>query len=450
MKPYNEQSPAERAEAWGKASAGSGIALERLITPKAKRSKPYAGFGAGLAPDVRTPRPDADALLRFFKANPDTAVKRLEDIIAKGDLSLRQVSGSLPGIFKMLRGVMVKAEMDAGLGERAAVDTAAFPLLMGSLTVAAFNDAYDAVPSIGEQLVTREIESPKKFTHVAKMVGHVGKNFGVIEGEEFPMITAGEEFSVIGSNRKGFQMALSMETLEESGGAPFLNLVDQGGAFAAELVEEQTLSRVCDQNGSASTPAAPYVWYRNGAATQLYRDSTVAQATAQTPSGTRVLNNALASTVNLDAVRTVLAAMLNTRGKRLAIPMSECTLLVPDALMATALKLLGSELEPGVANELNNWGTRGRYRPMLASTPKLDDISTTAFYLGAIQKQFWRKVKIRMETVSVSNDPMAYLKTREAYRARIAWDFEIGAVDNIYVVQSLSGTVAATAPSAAS
>lgn len=407
-----------------------------MTTQKTTQKKPFVRRDVGLQ---RAGALDMSSLRDLAMRHPETFVQRFEDLVAQKKFGIRSIP-DLRTFFRTFLDVKVKTTVDVGDGIRAAVDTSAFPLLMGGLVVEEINDAYAAVPTIGQDLV-REIDSNKKFTQVVKMTSLVEKQTDVAEGQEFPMISAGEQFASIGSKRKGFQLAISQETLEENDLGNFIDLINQGGEYAAELIEELTLSRVCDQNGSAAAPGPVYTYMPNGAGTALYTTT----AGAQTPSGTRVTSNALAATSNLDAVRTVLAKMLNTRLKRVSIPMSECTLLVPDALAGTAQKLIGSEQEPGVVNELSVWGPRGQYRPRFRSTPKLDDISTTAWYLGAFERQFIRKWKIRLETVSVYADAMQYARTREAYRTRVAWDVEVGARDNIFVVQSLSGTTPPTA-----
>lgn len=381
------------------------------------------------------------------RRHPESFMSRTQDLIDTGKLTLRSIP-DLKAYWQAFRDVPVKAMVDIGGGQRSPVATSSFPLLTGSLVVAEINRAYDSVPTIGQELV-QEFDSNKKISHVAKIHNLVHGELKVKEGDPFPLISASETFSTIGSNRKGFQLALTQEVIEENDIASFINLVDQGGIFAAELIEEQTLSRVCDQNGSASSPAEPYAYHLNNAAQQLYTASTT--TFVQAPKGTRVINNAMADINSLNQVRITMAAMLNTRGKRLAIPMSETILLVPDALVSLATTLRGSDMTPGVFNELNPWGPRGLYQPKLVSSPKLDDISSTAWYMGAFKRQFRRKRKIALETVSIYSGPtdMAFLEKREAFRSRVAWDIEVGAIDHVFVVQSLSGTEAVTAPAAA-
>lgn len=394
---------------------------------------------------------DISALRALAQAHPESFVRRFNDLVEKGVDGKRErrfTLSSIPDIksfFRAFFDLKVRTEVEIA-GTRAAVDTSAFPMMVGSLTVDALNSAYDRVPTIGQELV-RDADSNKKFSHFAKIQNLVSGELEVKEGDEFPMMSAGEEFSVIGHKRKGVQLALSMELIEESDLSGFIDLVDQCGEFAAELIEEQTLSRVFDQNGSASSAKAPYAYNLNNVNTALYT-TTADSPGAQAPSGTRILNNPCSTSSNLEAARVLLNKMLNTRLKRIAIPMSETLCVVPDAVLTAMLKIVRSELEPGVLNEQNNWGPQGSFRPGLVSSPKIDDISTSAWLYGAPTRQFVRKHKLRLETVSVFSDPMTYLKTREAYRSRVAWDVEVGARDYVYVIQNLSGDTS-TIPAAA-
>ena len=109
------------------------------------------------------------------------------------------------------------------------------------------------------------------------------------------------------------------------------------------------------------------------------------------------------------------------------------------------MEIQGSAMEPGIENQLNNWGLRGSYRPMLLSSPKLDDLSTSAWYLGNFKKQFKRKWKMRFDVMNLGADTQAMLTAMIAFQSRVCWDVEIGATDYVWVAQSLSGSTAPTA-----
>jgi len=390
---------------------------------------------------------DIDVLKRIAQEHPEAFVRRMQDLIdgrtpgGERKLSWRSIR-SLSRMFRALHDVKVPTEVDIGvddIGTRA-IEASAFPILSGLLTIAGIQDAYEEVPTIGERLVT-EIDDNKRVT-VLMGIKHSDTHADEVPPEDdFPEIGAGEKSFHIRSRRNGRRIAIRAEMIEENDVANIIERVNALGKIASDYIEELTLDRVCDRNGSAASVAEPYAFRPDGVGTQLY-NSTANNPGVQAPSGTRVNNNALVDETDLDAARTVLTAMLNDRQKRINIPMSQCQLLVPDALAGNALKVLNSELVPGTVNEYSAWGPRGVWRPELITSPKLDDISTTAWYLGKFPAQFKRKWKLRFEYVTLGQDTQAFLMSRIAFQARIAWDCEVGATDYVFCVQSLSGTSA--------
>lgn len=387
--------------------------------------------------DVRlTPRLESGQLRSWVQQNPEGFALKVHDLADSGKLSWRNVD--LRDSFHELDGVPVPMIVDY-CGKERAVQASAFTVLAGNLMIAGLNAAYEIYPSIGGELVT-DMDDNKKFTHVVGITSLDSGSDKVLETQDFPEIGAGEERYTIGSWRNGRRLSITAEMIEENDTAGVLERVNALGEISAEYVEEQTLKRVCDFDGSAATPAEPYVLHLNGTAQALYVTSNAAPLTRLHASGSRYTNNALMDTTDLENMRQRLAGNLNSRGKRILMPVSEMVLLVPNALLSTASKILNSENEPGIFNEINNWGPRGRWRPKLLSSPKLDDLSPGAWYLGNFTKQFRRKWKLRMETVSLGMDTESFLKSRIAAQFRVAWDCEIGAVDYVWVAQSLSGT----------
>ncbi|MFA7098196.1 MAG: hypothetical protein WC383_17150, partial [Gammaproteobacteria bacterium] len=188
----------------------------------------------------------------------------------------------------------------------------------------------------------------------------------------------------------------------------------------------------------------PYVYRPEGTGTALY-SATANTPGTRAPSGTRKESNAFADYTDLEAARQLLATMKNERGRRIAVPRSQIALLVPDALIDKVARVLNSEMTPGVENEVSSWGPRGMFHVPIErvySSPKLDDLSASAWYYGAFRRQFVRKWKMRYEIVTLGMDTQAYLNSQIAFQARIAWDCEVGATDYVYVVQNLSGTTA--------
>jgi len=108
-------------------------------------------------------------------------------------------------------------------------------------------------------------------------------------------------------------------------------------------------------------------------------------------------------------------------------------------------RIFNSEYTPGVKNQINVYGPSGQWwipPERRITTPMLDDLSSSAWYLGNFKRQFVRKWKLEFEYVTLGTNTQAYLNSRIAFQARIAWDVEVGAVDYVYCVQNLSGTTA--------
>lgn len=387
---------------------------------------------------VGEPGMDLASLRSVAQTYPREFVQRTQALIDKGELRWSDVH-DLRSMFNALCDVPVDINVRLH-GQTRTIQSSAFPVLSGNLTVAGINMAYDAVPQISGELV-QDFDSAKETATIVGLLAEVQQGLDRKEGEPFTLVGAGEERFDIMSRPKGLRMQITQEMIERNDVENVVQRVNFLGEVPAEEIEEQSLRRVCDIDGSATSPGEPYVLHINKAGAALYQidNSPLSRLPS---SGNRVTNNALVDITDLEAARARLAAMTNSRGKRIAIPISQCKLLVPDALAPTAQILLNSMMTPGVANEANPWGPQGAYRPQLLSSPKLDDLSTTAWYLGDFAKQFRRKWSVRMEMVVMNGDLTNYLRNRIAFEARVAWDCEVGAVDYVYVVQNLASTTA--------
>ena len=381
-----------------------------------------------------------EGLGAMARKNPEEFMRRADDLIEKGELTASKIT-SLRHLWNSLDGVQVKHTVLDALGSVRTITSNAFPILTGNLLVNEVNMGREAVPTIGQELVT-ESDDPKKWSHYAGILVTAPNQSGVAEMEPFPEVGASAERYDIGHLRNGFKMSITAEAIEENEWPQITMKCNKLGEITEEVIEEQTLYRVTDKNGSATTPAEPYVLRVNGGAASLYV-TTNSTLTRLSSSGNRITNNALTDETDLEAALTRLASFTNERGKRIAIPMSRLVLLTPFALDATAAKILGSEYAPGVENELNNWGPRGSRRPRHLSSSKMDDLSTSAWYLGDFKSQFIRKWKLRYENASLGgNGTQLWLDQRIAAQFRLAWDVEIGAIGYTGVVQCLSGTTA--------
>jgi hypothetical protein len=377
-------------------------------------------------------------LRNLAQSEPKAFVHRCQTLIDQGKLRWQDVQ-RLDSLYSALWDVKVPSRHNIA-GQERAITSSAFPLLAGSLTVAGIVAAYEAVPVIGDQLVT-EIEDNKKWSHFAELRPESVRNEGVLEGEAFPEVGAGERKYSIGHLKDGLRVSITTEAVEENNVADIIRRIQFLGDYLAKRIEKRTLSRVTDHDGSAASGAEPFSLHVNNAGVALYAATANSPGT-ETPSGTRLNNNALVDESSLTNARKHLAGYRDSLGERIAVPMSEAFILVPDALIDSALKIVGSELVPGVFNELNPWGPRGQYKPKLLSSPYLDDLSTGAWYFGAFRLQFVRKFKFKMTNVTLGDMTQAYLERDIVFQARVSADVEIGATKFNQVVQCLPGTTA--------
>jgi len=385
---------------------------------------------------------DVMALRAMAKENPTLFAERVNKLVADGKLKLSQFKRLAP-MFAALQDVHIPVRMDvAGIGTRT-INAAAFPILTGSLVIAAMNESYISVPTIGQNLVT-EIDDNKKVTTLASVYESDNAVDEVKELETFPEVGATEEKVEIRHKRNGRLLTISMEAIEENEIANIVSRVNKLGEICSDWIEEQTIKRVTDHDGSASSAAEPYVYRPNGTGAALF-SATANTPGTRAPSGTRITSNAFVDETDLENARVRFTTMKNARGKRIAMPHSEVVLLVPDAIVGKVLKVANSQYVPGVENEVSNWGPQGKWRipvERIISSPKLDDLSTGAWYYGIPKRQFVRKWKLRMEYVTLGADTESYLKRRIAFQARIAWDVEIGATDYVYWIQNLAASTA--------
>jgi len=375
----------------------------------------------------------------YALAHPEQAAARFNDLLEKGELSWRDVH-NLRDLWRALADVPVQAHVLVH-GQARTITTSMFPLLTGGLTIAGLNEAAEGVETIGGQLV-QDFDSSKKTVTFAGVLVNAPDNTKRAEGGDFPLIGAGEERYDVLSDPRGLRLQITQEMVEENDIEGVQTRINALGRIPMEIEEEKTLKAVFDFDGSQAAGAVePAVLHRNKVATSLYVRVNTTLGRLPTD-GNEITNNELVDTTDLEAARRRLALMVTDTGRPVAIPVSRMKLVVPDAVQATASVILGSELEIGVRNQVSDWGPRGRYRPALLSSPYVDQyISTTCWLLGDPQRIFRRKRKINMEIVTMAGtDTLQYLRNRVAFESRVAWDFQVGAIDYTGVVRCLAAT----------
>ncbi len=369
--------------------------------------------------------------------DPVSFFEKMENLIHEKGYRMKDIE-NLTGMFDALSGVPVPVHFDSPGGYERTIIGDAFALFIGNLAIAQIVEDPDETAYISDQLVT-EMDDPHDITIVAGVDAHDVDVDEVKETERFPEIGASDESYVIHSKKNGRTLSISADMIRKNNVAGAVDKINKLQQIGRTAVEELTIKKVIDLDGSGSTPAAPYVLEREGAVAALYTTSSDSP-TVKTPDGTRLTNRALVDYTDLDAAREHLNGYRNDLEKRVNIPMSKMTLFTPDALVGTASHVLNSIMIPGEVNTKNNWGPEGMWRPTLLSTPRLDDYSTNAWYLGDFKGQFRRKWSQRWKYVTLGNTTESYLTNDIAFQARFSWVCDIGAVSSNRVVQCLGGT----------
>jgi hypothetical protein len=396
-----------------------------------KRINIFAGVNLG------NPGLDVNGLRSVAKKDPKAFAEKIDRIIFEKGRRFKDIK-DLRGLFGALSGVKVPVTIEMPGGYKREVISDSFALLVGNLTIAELTEDPDEQAFIGDQLVT-ELDDPHDITIVAGVDTHDVDVERVSETENFPEIGASDESYVIHSRKNGRRISISGDMIRKNDVAGAMDKINKLRKVGRVHVEKLTLKRVIDLSGSGASPAAPYVLEREGTKASLYT-TTANNPSTKCPSGTRLENTALVDYTDLDAARERMNTYLDDLGERIAIPMSQTVLLVPDALVGVASRILNSEYIPGVENELNSWGPRGMWRPTLVSSARLDDWSTSAWYLGDFRGQFRRKWSQRFTYVTLGDTTESYLQKDIAFQARLSWNCEVGAVAHNRIVQALSGT----------
>ena len=400
-----------------------------------------------LRPNIRTGQADIGGLLDLASKDGRRFVEITGQLASAGKLRWEDVD--LKALFFRTIDLQCEVEVEiAGFGMegRRTITTSAFPVIAGQLTAELMSRNDDEAETIWQELVEVR-DTNKETTHLIRIINQDPSHIGGkrrIEGDPYPLMASGEERFQVDTIDDGRRIAINQKVIETNDKAGFMEQIGGLREWAMNRRDVVTLYRVWDLYGSGTTPAAPYVYRPNGSGTALYTTSATAHRRAR--SGTRVTDRPLVDGASLQAAINILANMRDENGIRVG-GLVELDLVVPHALAATADVLVLSERTPGVVEAFNPYGPRGRYRIRVLTSPKIDDFTTQDWLLGRrISRQFQMVTRLNMEFVSMPGSMQDFLRTRLAFEARIADEFEVGARDHNRVVQALATTTAPTGP----
>lgn len=396
--------------------------------------------------DVGPSGADIGGLLQLAKKNGTKLVEIARSLARQGKLRWDDPAIDLQALFRET--IDIQCEVRAhipGIGERT-LTTSAFPVLSGVLTAELLERTDQVAPPVWQKICSVR-PTNKDTTHLVRIVNsdssHVGGNKRK-EGDPYPLMTSAEERVQVDTVDDGRRIAINAKVIETNDKPGLIDQINALREWANERRDKIALYRAYDLYGSGASPSAPYVYRPNGVGAALYTTSTTALSRA--PSGTRVVNNPIVDDSSLQALINVMAAMLNENGNKVSA-LEGLQILAPHALGSKLFKLLSSEKVPGVENEVNPFGPMGLYKIEPIISPKIDAFTTTSVILGReFPKAFVLVSRLDMEYMSMAASMQDYLRTRLAFEARIADEFEIGARDHNRCVQSLSNETAPTGP----
>lgn len=177
------------------------------------------------------------------------------------------------------------------------------------------------------------------------------------------------------------------------------------------------ISRIPQMHGNAARRTQNKLVYQVLTSNPLMGDAN-ALFSASHASGSNLSGSA--SDPNVANLNTAFAAMMKQKGLNtdVIINVQPRYLIVPVALSATALQLVGSIADPGAggsaagnANTLNIYGPNGSRPIQVVAEPQLDAASTTAWYLAA-------------DTGQIDTVELSFLQGEEQPVLENEWDFE--------------------------
>ncbi len=393
-----------------------------------------------------TPAVSFEALRHLAEKDPTGFMYKAQTLIDDGKLRFEDLP--LRALDTLLDGIDVQCTMARPGGGQRAITTGAFPLLTSATMIAKIRNAYESVPTIGDQLVEEETDHRTKISTVASIYGENKDVDGLKPEEAYPEIGASESYATILSRKNGRMLSITQEMIDQNQSSDIVRRLNYLGTFANEEIEDLTIKRVTDYDGSKSSPAEPYAYRPSGSGTNLYENATNTsweKAGVMAPSGNQVQSNALQDRTDIQNALDLLHTMKTTDGRYLNVDEAALILLIPYELRGNAFSIANSTYVPGVENMKAEFGDQG-FMPIkdkILWSSRLSALSAATWYLGDFKKQFIRKWLVQLEYVNLSGvNTEAYMSNRIRIRMRVGWDCEVGATDYTRVVQNLGATTA--------
>ena len=311
-----------------------------------------------------------------------------------------------------------------------AVDVTQFPVLTATLIEKKVMAGYEDAKMILDQLVTPFNSS----LQISKIPGAYseGTLHDIEPGDPYQHdgdVT--EKYVQIEGKKRGSILDVTMEAIKFDQTGLILMRADKFGRHASIDREKRGLYTILDiTTGGVNY----YAWYPSGTRTALYAGATAGGAHAQS----NLIAHALQNWTDIDAGYSQLGLMQDDNGD--PIFNTAKILLVPLGKETTAKRLISNTLMPASrstgdsALEANPWANRFT----VLSSPLLDAISATQWYMGDFKKQFVEKIVMPLEVLTRKdnkNDPAWERDIVAQYKIRHYT--QVGALDYRHVIKSL-------------
>jgi hypothetical protein len=355
--------------------------------------------------------------------NTDPQIKKLRAKLVE------QFSGTgLRNLFAECYGILPTTEADIRDTIReTAVDSTGFAVVTSGLLGMSMIEAYQlvAAQSVAEQLTT-PYRTSKATEQIAGLTAPSG-SAAVSEGAAYPDVAIDDKYVTLQQiTKRGGAVKITREAV----------LYDMTGQLLmrANRIAEKEAYEEEKAGVHGIVDAANFrCWYPSGVMTTLWDETNMVGA------------NALADYTDLEGAALKLLAQLDENGDRIENAENPFEILVPQALMFTARKIVGGDLNetnPAAANNIrgpNPWAATRVY-----VSKHLDSLSPTTWYMsgaGGFKRQYLKKITIPFEVVQIPAAEVNAVTQDIIGGVRVAWATKVQAIDRKYVIKSISAAL---------
>lgn len=326
-----------------------------------------------------------------------------------------------------------------------AVMSHAFATITGELISSKILEAYNAVPSVADQLMQTMTGQRVRNQKIAG-VSHIGGGFAdIAEGHPYPETDFGEKYITTAEFKNGSHLNITEELLHfDQTGVIYLRATDLGNRLRESL--ERTKIRGIIDTQDVRQGAVDYVYRPRGVGETLYATDG-SNLNYIGSGGVAGFNSAspLVDWTDLDLVRKYRATkVVDDRIDGTPRPISGInsglTLLVPDSLLSTSNNIVYPMQTANLPS--SSGGIETRYgNPMsgfvtnVLSSVYLDEVNADDYYIGDFKRQYlWTEIW-PVQTFVQGRDSESAFTNDVILRVKARYYGGLSALDSIYVTK---------------